>query len=165
MTKNWNIQGVFTSQKFENIEELQKTFKFKKANLETTISIERGLTQYFERRHFAVIHCENGTVILHDDVATDDDLLIKLSKDNPILSCYVNSMTDTYCFDFFKEEKNIRSLWKSNAQPAINQEKGEKLEWESSKKSIEVIFAGIQNILGENILEKEYDVEWYLQSK
>lgn len=165
MAKNWNIQGIFIPKKFETTDELCALLNLKGYKLQTRIRIDRALTEYFEQRNFAVAHCEYGTIVFHDDISSDDDLLESLSKDYPVLSAYINTMTETYCFDFYKNEKRIRTSWFSVAQPDINQESGEKLEWESSKKRIDIIFKGINSILKEEIQNNTYEVEWYLLPK
>ena len=103
------------------------------------------MSEYFERRNYAIAHCTNGTIIFHDDTATDDELLEILSVvfTCPILSVYINSMTDTFCFDYFQDGKRIRTSWFSDVQPEINQEKGTPFEWENEKNRTENIFKGI----------------------
>ena len=103
----------------------------------------------------------NGTLLMTGiEFMTNDKLLTVFSADQSIVAFYINDITSTYCFDFYRNGECVRKKWISLSDEGIDSTDNfglilevEKLEGDDQG----VIFKLISSLLGVDFFEIEED--------
>ena len=158
-TMGFNVTGVATSIKTENINELTKLLGIGPLTMLNISNFESATSSSIGENEIFLTKTSNGTILtVGDEIDIDNLSFDKISAYGKALKFMVGETAMVFGFDYYENGKLVRSV--INVQDKNIQEEGESLEIEKTEDDFtEIIFNIMETVSGDSIYTLEPDIQ------